>query len=153
MRRLRCERGTAAVELPLGVLLLLVPAALLVLSFAPWVERQSLARVTAREAARTVALADTAPLGEAAARELAGRIARNHGVAPEDVRVAFCAPPGASAEVKAQSTCAPLRRGGRVVVEVQVRLPLVTIPGLSGVGEHWWATSHVEQIDLYRSLP
>ena len=45
------ERGSVPLEFAAAVALLLIPAVLLVLSFAPWVERQMMAREIARDAA------------------------------------------------------------------------------------------------------
>jgi hypothetical protein len=50
------ERGVVAVELALSVLVLLVPVAILVLSFAPVLERRALARSFAVEVARSMVI-------------------------------------------------------------------------------------------------
>ena len=44
-------------------------------------------------------------------------------------------------------------RGVDVVVEVRVRVPALTIPGVGSVAEVWWHTAHVEHIDDFRSFP
>jgi hypothetical protein len=50
------DRGHAVVELALGVGVLLLPAAIVVLSFGPWAERRVDAEAVAAEAARTAVL-------------------------------------------------------------------------------------------------
>lgn len=122
----------------MGVSLLLVPTAVLVLALPTWVERQSLARVAAQEAARAVVLADDATLGEGAARAVVARTARNHGLTPGAVAVRIEG---------------GLRRGGVVTAVVSVRVPATTLPGLTGVAPFTVSSRHSERVDRYRSLP
>ena len=68
------EQGATPIEFAAGVGLLLIPIVFLVASFAPWVERQSMARVAAAEAARLVATSPTGAVDEAA---IGGVVATN----------------------------------------------------------------------------
>jgi Flp pilus assembly protein TadG len=128
------DRGSVPLEFAAAVGLLLIPAVLLVLSFAPWVERQMMAREIAKDAARSAAIGAT--LGDA--RPVADRTARNYGVDPADVTVMLDGNPG---------------RGGLVTATVSVRMPAIEVPGIGGVGSVTWTVHHTEQVDLYRSMP
>jgi len=128
------ERGSIPVEFAAAVGLLLIPAVILVLSFAPWVERQMMAREIARDAARSVALA--AAMVDISAG--ADQTARNYGVDPGDVQVLVDG---------------DLGRGGLVTATVTVHMPAIDIPGIGGLGSVAWNVHHTEQVDLYRSLP
>ena len=57
-RRVDRQRGTAAIELVVGVALLMVPMAMIVLSFAPLLEARTFVRLASAELARTVAITD-----------------------------------------------------------------------------------------------
>jgi len=147
------ERGATPIEFAAGVGLLLIPIVFLVASFAPWVERQSMARVAAAEAARLVATSPTGVVDEPSIAALVSTIASNHEVDPGDVRVYFCPPEGASDAVRAVSSCSPIVRGQLLRVEVDVQMPALTIPLIASVGEVTWTAVHIEQVDRYRSLP
>lgn len=146
------ERGVAPVELALAVGMLLIPMAILVLSIAPWIERQSMARVAAGEAARVLVLSSGSEPDHERAVDVAVRVAANHGVSAGDIRVVFCAPDGASHEVGAASRCGPLARGSLVAVEVQVVVPAATVPGIGSFGEATVSSRVTEQVDLFRSF-
>jgi len=122
------------VEFAAAVGLLLIPAVVLVLSFAPWLERQLMAREIARDTARSAAI--TATIGDVGA--IAERAARNYGIDPSDVDVRVDGDTG---------------RGGLVTSTVSVRMPAIEIPGIGGLGTVVWSVHHTEQVDLYRSLP
>jgi len=146
------DRGAAPIELALAVGFLLIPMVVLVMSIAPWVERQSMARVAAGEAARVLVLSPGSEPDELAASEVAVRIAMNHGIDVDDVAVFFCSPEGASVEVKASSHCPTLSRGALVEVEVRVRVPTATILGIGTFGESTVSSRVSEQVELYRSF-
>ena len=83
------ESGTAPVEFAAGVLLLVVPVLVLVLSFAPMLERRVLARSLAADIASTLAIDQEA---EAARRGWIAR-AQAGGVGLAEVAVAVCGRP------------------------------------------------------------
>lgn len=132
------ERGAVPIELALGAGVLVLPVAIMVLTFPTWVERQSMARLAAREAARTVVLAETLAEGTVAGEAVARQVAANHGFPASELTVEF------SGDVV---------RGGAVTAAVGVDVPAVTIPGIAHVGSMTWTTTHTESVDRYRSLP
>lgn len=137
-RRGAREDGSVAIELALGVGLLLLPVALLVLLLPTWLERQSMARVAAQEAARTAVVVADDSTAAVAARAVVADVARNHGVDPGDVSVRFSG---------------GLQRGQTLTAEVSVRIPATVFPGLTEVAAFTWRTSHSEHVDRYRSVP
>lgn len=143
------ERGSVPVELAAGVGLLLIPMALLVLSFAPWLERRVFVRTAAAEAARWEILSDG---DEAAVSALVAGMASGSGLDPSDVRLSLCGGPVSEAGSALRSSCLPLRRGGSVSVEVATEVPLIRTP-FGDVGGVTVSARHVEMVDLYRSLP
>jgi hypothetical protein len=147
------DRGATPIEFALAVGFLLIPMAVLVMSIAPWVERQSMARVAAGEAARVLVQSQASTPDEAAASELVVRIASNHGVEQDDVSVFFCAPESASDEIKASSHCPTLARGALIDVEVRVRVPAATVLGIGTFGEATVSSRVSEQVELFRSFP
>jgi hypothetical protein len=148
----RRESGYAAIELGLAVGLLLLPLAVLVLTFSTWFERQSLARVGAREAARTVVLSTDAagagPLGAAVVSE----VARNHGLAPSEVSVCFAVHGAAERPPRSCGRLGPVGRHAAVTAYVSVRIPALDVPLLSAIApEITYTARHTERFDAYRS--
>lgn len=133
------DRGTASLELALGMAVLVVPAVVAVLAFAPWLEARSLARAAAAESARAAVLADgdNAAVGEAVALE----VARGRGLKIDAFDVTMCGGDG----------CV-LTRDGFVTSEVTVNVPLIVTPW-GAVGGVVVTATHVEPVDAYRSLP
>lgn len=137
------ERGAVALELALGMGLLVLPIALLVAVFPGWAERTAMARVAAQEAARVAALSESSGEGIAAGEALALQIAANHDVPPSEVSTDISVPVDSAGD---------LRRGGEVVASVTVAIHMPALP-LTGSG--WsvdWTITHRERIDDYRSL-
>lgn len=137
------DRGHAAVELALAVGVLLLPAALAVLSFGPWSERRVTVEAIAAEAARAIVL----ELDHAAGAEVVSAAADAVGLDTGSVRVGWC---GATPAIIPSGSC-PLTRGSAVSVTMEVWTPLVDTPW-GPVGGLWVSASHSEPIDLYRSL-
>lgn len=136
---LRGQRGSVGVELALGVGVLLLPVALTVVVLPTWAERQSMARLAAQEAARTVVLAGDLGTGTAQGRALAERIAANHGM-PGAIRAVSVTTPGRS-----------LARGATVTATVEVLIGVPDLPWITG-GDVTWTVTHVEVVDPYRSF-
>jgi hypothetical protein len=131
------ERGSASLELALGVAVLVVPAVVAVVSFAPWLEARAFVRAAAAEAARAAVLAPTDP-GAAGARAVSDMAAgRDMG--------------GVSVTMCGGGVCL-IERGETVAATVTVEIPLVATPWGS-VGGITVEASHSEPVDLYRSLP
>jgi hypothetical protein len=114
-----------------------LPTLLLVLTLPTWVERQSLARLVAQEASRTLAASRSWSDGVADATALARTIAANHGLGPGDLRL---------------SLAGRLERGATVSATVTVRVPASQVPGWGGIGGFALTEAHSEVVDPYRSL-
>jgi len=134
----RPAAGFVALELALGIGLLVLPLTMLVLTFPTWSEYQATATTAAAEAAREAVLApdlqEGRMLGEAVARE----VFANHGLARTAVEVRWR---GAGS----------LERGATVIATVTIRMPAAEIPGIGRVGSWHWTATHAEQVDRYRS--
>ena len=140
------DRGHAAVELALAVGVLMLPVALAVTAFGPWVERRVLAESAAAEAARVAVLELDQGPGVAAVRTATA----SHGLPDELVRLGWCgASPG---PVTAPAGSCHFGRGATVLAMVEVWVPLVLTPW-GEVGGLWVTASHAEPVDLFRSLP
>lgn len=145
------ERGAAPLELALGVGLLMIPMAMIVLSFGPALEMRAFVRQAAAEASRAVVISD----GETAtAMAQIATMAANHGFDASEVRVGLCgAAPAAVSSGGAAACPAPLQRDQTVVARVEMDIPLIVVPGIgAGVGgvEVW--SEHQSLVDLYRSV-
>jgi hypothetical protein len=137
------ERGVVAVELALSVLVLLVPVAILVLSFAPLLERRTLARSLAVEIARSIVISD-GQVGPGLERMLWQ--AEVSGVGPEEVRVAVCGDQLREV-VDVTGRCSIV--GPTVEVSVEVAVEPNLLPG----GPMSVTYTHREPVDPYRSRP
>jgi hypothetical protein len=134
------QEGFAAIELSVGIALLVLPVALLVLSLPEWSSRQNLARLAARDAARVVGLRGWCDqhAGERAVDEIAG----GAGLPDGSLRLALdCVP------------AAPLLRSGTVTARVTVEIPAVTVPLIGSVPRWAWTAVHQEPVDPYGSRP
>jgi hypothetical protein len=134
------ERGFAATELALGVGVLLLPVALVVLTIPTWSERQTTARVIAREVARAVVALGVCDAG--AGRATGAVIAQNLGLAPGDAHVSLDCVSGAV-----------LEPGGDVEAVVTVRMPAVHLAAMGDVGAWSWTARHRQPVDTYVSVP
>jgi hypothetical protein len=132
------ESGFVATEFAFGVAVLVLPVALLVLTFPRWSERQVTARVVAREVARRAARDGVCDAG--AARALGATMARNLGVAPHDVSVDLACADGTG-----------LAPGSDVEARVTVAMPALQVPGVGAVGAWSWTARHREPVDRYVS--
>lgn len=125
-------------ELALGVMLLVVPVAIVVLSIAPVFEHRNFARRAAAEAARAMVLSTGDPSAEALS--VIEAQATSMGIDPADVTVLLCG--GAKCEVD---------RGSVVTVEVTVRVG--ELSSFLPIGTITVNAVHSEQVDLFRSRP
>ena len=132
------ERGATPVELALGVMLLVVPVAIVVLSIAPVFEHRNFARRAAAEAARTMVLSTGDPSAEALA--VIEAQARSMGIDPDDVTVLLCG--GAECAVD---------RGSVVTVDVTVLVQ--ELSSFLPIGAITVNAVHSEQVDMFRSRP
>ena len=138
------DEGFAAAEWVVALGLIMLPMVMVVGSIAPWIARQTMAREIGQEAARLVVLADDLESGLAAAERLADAVIANYGLSGDDLEFV---------SIRTEPESAALTRGVDVVVEVRVRVPALTIPGIGSVAEIWWNTIHVEHVDDFRGFP
>ena len=125
-------------ELALGVMLLVVPVAIVVLSIAPVFEHRNFVRRAAAEAARTMVLTTGDPSAEALA--VVEAQARSMGIDPGDVTVLLCG--GVECAVD---------RGSIVTVDVTVLVD--ELSSFLPIGTITVHAVHSEQVDLFRSRP
>lgn len=147
------DDGHVAVELAMGLGLLVLPVALLALSLPTWVQRHAIATAAAQEAARSVVVSGSAEEGRVAALRIVAEAARNNGIAPTDLAVCFVSH---DARVAAPDGCGEiaLERGAAVTAHVRVDLPALSLPGSgASLGAMVRTVSHTEQVDRYRERP
>lgn len=132
----RGQGGFAGLELTLAVGFLLIPVACLVLTLPTWVERQTVARTAAREAARQLATAPSWSTGVAQADQAVAEIADNNGLNRNGVHAGY------------QGS---LTRGSTVTVRVTVDIPAVNLPLFGATGGFAYTATHDETVDAYRS--
>lgn len=147
------DDGHVAIELTLGLGLLVLPMALLALSLPTWVQRQAIATAAAQEAARSVVVSGSAEQGRDAALRIVAEAARNNGLAPADLAVCFVSH---DATVSAPEGCGSiaLERGTAVTAHIRVHLPALSLPGSdASLGGVVRTVSHTELVDRYRGRP
>ena len=138
------ERGFAAAEWAVALGLMLLPMVMIVGSIAPWLARQTMGREISQEAARSFVLADDWERGAQAAAQVAEAIVANYGLGDDDWDLV---------SIRTEPDGAGFGRGSDIVVEIRVRVPALTVPGVGSVAEVWWHTSHTEHVDDFRSFP
>lgn len=132
----RNEKGFVAIEFVAGVALLMVPTALLVLTFPTWSERQEMTRVAAREAARTYVLTSDANQAEAVVQQ----ISNNYSLPEDDLEVTLAGD--------------PTERGSRVSATVTGHAPVFNLPIWNiEMGNFDIKSTHTESVDLFRAVP
>ena len=135
--RARDDRGFVATELALGVAVLVLPVVAIVLTIPTWSERQTTARVIAREIARTLARS-----GECDAQFAT------------DAAAAMGASLGLDAPARVSLDCwagAELEPGSDLTVNVTVTMPAVRLPALGSFGAWTWTARHRQPVDRYAS--
>ncbi len=127
------QRGSALLEFPLILGLILMPFGLLILSAPTWVERQTAARDAAGESARYLLL--NGQDGSLTAEQIVREIEAGYGLAPGTLRVSM--PPGGVVP------------GESVTVQVTVTIPAVAVPIFGAIGEVDWTAEHTERAPDY----
>jgi hypothetical protein len=142
--------GFTTPEWLLGIGLIILPVIVVVASIAPWYQRANMATLIAQETARVMALSDDWESGQAAARTLAHEIAGNHGFDAGD----WCAGPGPGCLWMGIGGTSPgaIRRGTEILVQVEVPISGVIVPGVGHIAPFQWTQSHSERVDDYRSI-
>ena len=133
----RSEEGFAALELAVG-LVVLVLVAMVTVTLATWPERATTGRRVARVAAQAAAQQTSWDDAEAAGTSAADEAAANYGLEAGDFTVAFAG---------------SIEREGSVTATVAIRMPAIAVPGIANAGEWTWTTSSTQAAGAYRSLP
>jgi hypothetical protein len=133
-RRLRGDRGSTAIELPLAVGLILLPVAVLVMVIPQWPERQTVATAAAKEAATLYATASTPEEGAVAAQAAVAQTAANYGLRSLDLQLGG-------------SWC----RGCTVTANVTVEIPAMQVPLIGQVGGVSWTAHSSSRVEDYAS--
>ena len=128
----------------MAVAVLMLPVALVVTSFGPWLDTRVWAESAAAETARAAAI--DLDLGSGAAQ--LEQLITIRGVDADSVGLGWC---GASPATEGAAGMCPLVRGSAVVAEVAAWTPLFVTPW-GTVGGLWVRAIHSEPIDLYRSM-
>ena len=136
-RRCRGDAGSAAIEMPLAVGLLLLPIAMVVMLVPQWPERQTVARAAAKEAATLYANAPDQATGAALAQASVSQAAANHGL-----------PGGAMTVALGGEWC----RACSVTATVTVEVPAIDVPFAGTIGSFAYNSTSTARIDDYRSL-
>lgn len=133
----RSEAGFAALELAVGLVILLVVAIVMV-TLSTWPERATTGRKVARVAAQAAAEQTSWDDAQAAGASAADEAATNYGLRPGDFTVSFAG---------------SIERDGAVTATVAIRMPAIAVPGIANAGEWTWTTSNTQAAGAYRSLP
>ena len=146
------QAGTAAIELVVGVALIMVPMAMIVLSFAPLLEARTFVRLATAEMARTIAITDG---DELLAYQAIRDMAANNNIDPTRIEVALCGGTASSLSSAPASSCTDpdglLTRGTYVAVFMRVTVDVV--PLFTGGFTMSSGYEHAEFVDQYRSIP
>lgn len=132
----RRERGSAILELPVLLGLILIPFGILVLSVPTWIERQTAARDAAGESARYLVIAGPDGLDEAS--QIVAGIESGYGL------------PAGSLRLELPSDLVP---GQSVTVRVVVVIPAADIPLMGSFGDTSWTAEHTERYPDYGAAP
>lgn len=135
--RRRDEGGFSSLELSLGVALIFFPIAVLLMLLPQWPERQAIARALAKQAAITIANAQSPDSGDAKTLELAAETAANHELPPDTLRLAWSG-----------DWC----RGCSVTATVTIAIPAIRVPVIGSIDSFTWSTSSTQRIADYRSI-
>ena len=127
--------------------MLLIPLALLSLSFAPLLQRMVFVRIAAAEAARELVLSDGS---EARVLALIREIANNHEVQVAGVSVGFCDGDMGPVDSLLRSDCGSPVKGNLFKVVISTRAPAFSLPTARWKC-HREGYPHREMVGLYRS--
>lgn len=139
MKPVRCrdDRGSAAIELPLAVGLLLLPMAMIVMALPSWPERQTVATAAAKEAASLYANAPDPTSGVYLAQAAVDQAAANYGLPANTLTLQLIG-----------EWC----RSCPVTASVRVDIPALAVPLIGDIGAFQWTATSTARIDDYRSI-
>ena len=139
-RRTADERGTGAIDLVLVSAFILIPFAMLLLSFPIRMEYRSMVDAAAREAVRACATAFDPETGQDRAEAVARQILAERSLAPG----------AADLSIDCRTSWAP---SGVVSARVSLDVPAINVMGSWTLGSSTVTSSYREQMEPYRSLP
>ena len=134
------ERGVGAIDLVLVSAFILIPFAMLLLSFPIRMEYRSMVDAAAREAVRACATAFHPATGQERAEAVARQILGERGPAADS----------AVLSIDCRTSWAP---GGVVSARVSLDVPAIDVMGIWTVGSWTITSSYREQMEPYRSIP
>ena len=134
------ERGVGAIDLVLVSAFILIPFAMLLLSFPIRMEYRSMVDAAAREAVRACATAFDAKTGHDRAEAVAEQILAERGATISEANV----------RIDCLTAWAP---GGVVSSRVSLDVPAIDVMGVWTVGSWTITSSYREQMEPYRSIP
>lgn len=135
------DAAFATAELLLGIVLLLLPVSMLVVTFPTWAERHSMAESVAYEAAQTVARSGNWATGKRRAEALVAEMAANYGLGRDQITLTW----------EPDRGDAPVERGEEVRAVVTIEVPAVAFPWGGEAGEWRTRAAKTATADLYRS--
>lgn len=138
--RIAGERGMGAIDLVLVSAFILIPFAMLLLSFPIRMEYRSMANAAAREAVRACATAFDPQTGQDRAEAVARQILAERSLASGTADVS----------IDCRTSWAP---GGVVSARVSLDVPAINVMGSWTVGSWTITGSYREQMEPYRSIP
>jgi len=138
--RMLDERGTGAIDLVLVSAFILIPFAMLLLSFPIRMEYRSMADAAAREAVRACATAFDPETGQDRAEAVARQILAERSLGPGETDLS----------IDCRTSWAP---GGVVSARVSLDVPAIDVMGTWTVGSWTVTSSYREQMEPYRSIP
>lgn len=138
--RMASEHGMGAIDLVLVSAFILIPFAMLLLSFPVRMEYRSMADAAAREAVRACATAFDPAAGQGRAEAVARQILAERGPATGATVVA----------IDCRTAWAP---GGVVSARVSLDVPVIDVMGIWTVASWTITGSYREQMEPYRSTP
>ncbi|MYF83429.1 MAG: hypothetical protein F4176_04655 [Acidimicrobiia bacterium] len=138
--RIAGESGTGAIDLVLVAAFILIPFAMLLLSFPIRMEYRSMADAAAREAVRACATAFDPETGQDRSEAVARRILAERSLAPVTPDLA----------IDCRTSWAP---GGVVSARVSLDVPAIKVMGSWTLGTWTITSSYREQMEPYRSIP
>ena len=138
--RIAGESGTGAIDLVLVAAFILIPFAMLLLSFPIRMEYRSMVDAAAREAVRACATAFDPEAGQDRAEAVARRILAERSLASG----------AADLTIDCRTSWAP---GGVVSARVSLDVPAIKVMGSWTLGSWTFTSSYREQMEPYRSTP
>ncbi|MDE0138221.1 MAG: hypothetical protein OXM57_07405 [bacterium] len=134
------ERGAGAIDLVLVSAFILIPFAMLLLSFPIRMEYRSMTDAAAREAVRACATAFDPDTGQDRAEAVARRILAERSLASGTPDLT----------IDCRDSWAP---GGVVSARVSLDAPAINVMGSWTLGSWTFTSSYREQMEPYRSIP